>query len=284
MSTPVRTIFYTHTPAFTHDPTDVGGGSVHNNTTHALARIPLRWIIRECFRCDTGIMFDAAMLQQIGLGLSVSPAGAVSLPLDPPPRIRGDAPPLPGDDTPAPPAEPGVWARFWRTIKGWAAWPFVPLVGLVGLLLGRRAVGGWISDSARGRRVVAGRMRADRAHALMHGDARGEAHPHAVDVRLSVEVDPEYEAREERRALNGQLDQVQESLDQAEALLGRTGSLREFLLPFTPLTRGPVQVERRPGIDCCAGVRTGLFVPWTWSLRQRREDAGEHGGSVIASG
>ena len=113
---------------------------------------------------------------------------------------------------------------------------------------------------------------------------RVRAQRDAVQDRRDAELLSEAEAREERRVLNGQLDQVQESLDQAEALLGRTGSLREFLPPFTPLTRGPAQVERRPGIDCCAGVRTGLFVPWTWSLRQRREDAGEHGGSVIASG
>ena len=113
---------------------------------------------------------------------------------------------------------------------------------------------------------------------------RVRAQRDAVQGRRDAELLSEAEAREERRVLNGQLDQVQESLDQAEALLGRTGSLREFLPPFTPLTRGPVQVERRPGIDCCAGVRTGLFVPWTWSLRERREDVGEHGGSAIASG
>ncbi|EKM57156.1 uncharacterized protein PHACADRAFT_61317, partial [Phanerochaete carnosa HHB-10118-sp] len=46
---------------------DVGGGSVHNATPHALARVPLRWMVRETFRCATGIVFDAAMLQQLGL-------------------------------------------------------------------------------------------------------------------------------------------------------------------------------------------------------------------------
>ena len=175
---------------------------MHNNTTHALARIPLRWIIRECFRCNTGIMFDAPMLQQVGLGLSVSPAGDVSLPLHPPPRIRGDAPPLPGDElVTSTDAMPGFWRSLWRGVAAWAALPFVPIVSLVTLLLGRRAAGGWISDSARGRRVVAGRMRADRAHALMHGDAQRheKPHPHAIDRSLTVEVDPEYESREERR-------------------------------------------------------------------------------------
>ncbi|TFK33598.1 hypothetical protein BDQ12DRAFT_690919 [Crucibulum laeve] len=46
---------------------DVGGGSVSNRTRHALARIPLRWMIRECFKANTGIMFDAEGLRGIGL-------------------------------------------------------------------------------------------------------------------------------------------------------------------------------------------------------------------------
>lgn len=32
---------------------DVGGGSVPNDTPHSLARIPLRWMIRECFLAKT---------------------------------------------------------------------------------------------------------------------------------------------------------------------------------------------------------------------------------------
>lgn len=54
---------------------DVGGGSVKNDTPHALARIPLRWMVRECFRCHTGIMFDAVMLQQIGLTIHFNNQG-----------------------------------------------------------------------------------------------------------------------------------------------------------------------------------------------------------------
>lgn len=47
---------------------DVGGGSVKNRTAHSLARIPLRWMIRECFRMKTGIIFDARLLhEEIGL-------------------------------------------------------------------------------------------------------------------------------------------------------------------------------------------------------------------------
>ncbi|TFK33616.1 hypothetical protein BDQ12DRAFT_766453 [Crucibulum laeve] len=46
---------------------DVGGGSVANETKPNLARIPLRWMIRECFKTDTGIMFSANGLQSVGL-------------------------------------------------------------------------------------------------------------------------------------------------------------------------------------------------------------------------
>ncbi|KAL0575406.1 hypothetical protein V5O48_006577 [Marasmius crinis-equi] len=46
---------------------DVGGGSVVNSTRHSLARIPLRWMIRECFKAGTGIMFDSQRLRDVGL-------------------------------------------------------------------------------------------------------------------------------------------------------------------------------------------------------------------------
>jgi hypothetical protein len=48
-------------------PSDVGGGSVPNENPRALARIPLRWMIRECFKSKTGIMFDSDKLRAIGL-------------------------------------------------------------------------------------------------------------------------------------------------------------------------------------------------------------------------
>jgi len=49
---------------------DVGGGSVANGTRHSLARIPLRWMIRECFKVNTGIIFDAHMLMhEVGLDI-----------------------------------------------------------------------------------------------------------------------------------------------------------------------------------------------------------------------
>ncbi|TDL15310.1 hypothetical protein BD410DRAFT_778252 [Rickenella mellea] len=46
---------------------DVGGGSVKNGTLNSLARIPLRWMIRQCFLTDTGIIFDADLMKEIGL-------------------------------------------------------------------------------------------------------------------------------------------------------------------------------------------------------------------------
>ncbi|KAF7797946.1 hypothetical protein EIP86_009153 [Pleurotus ostreatoroseus] len=46
---------------------DVGGGSVPNDTPHNLARIPLRWMIRECFLANTGIRFHTDLLRNVGL-------------------------------------------------------------------------------------------------------------------------------------------------------------------------------------------------------------------------
>ncbi|KAF9076955.1 hypothetical protein BDP27DRAFT_1414085 [Rhodocollybia butyracea] len=46
---------------------DVGGGSVSNRETTNLARIPLRWMIRECFKTNTGILFRGDRLRDLGL-------------------------------------------------------------------------------------------------------------------------------------------------------------------------------------------------------------------------
>ncbi|KAH8821387.1 hypothetical protein F5884DRAFT_85170 [Xylogone sp. PMI_703] len=46
---------------------DVGGGAVSNNERHMLSRIPLRWMIRQCFECNTGILFNTASLAETGL-------------------------------------------------------------------------------------------------------------------------------------------------------------------------------------------------------------------------
>ncbi|KIN97166.1 hypothetical protein M404DRAFT_161121, partial [Pisolithus tinctorius Marx 270] len=46
---------------------DVGGGSVKNGTRHSLARIPLRWMIREIFKTNVGILFHRSMLRHVGM-------------------------------------------------------------------------------------------------------------------------------------------------------------------------------------------------------------------------
>jgi hypothetical protein len=46
---------------------DVGGGSVKNGTRHSLARIPLRWMIRQTFLAGTGIQFHRSLLPTIGM-------------------------------------------------------------------------------------------------------------------------------------------------------------------------------------------------------------------------
>ncbi|KAK6220733.1 hypothetical protein LQW54_001924 [Pestalotiopsis sp. IQ-011] len=49
---------------------DVGGGAVANETRHMLSRIPLRWMLRQCFDCDTGILFDTSRLAEFGLDVA----------------------------------------------------------------------------------------------------------------------------------------------------------------------------------------------------------------------
>ncbi|KAH9210513.1 hypothetical protein DL95DRAFT_393417 [Leptodontidium sp. 2 PMI_412] len=46
---------------------DVGGGAVANGERHMLSRIPLRWMIRQCFECETGILFGTAALADTGI-------------------------------------------------------------------------------------------------------------------------------------------------------------------------------------------------------------------------
>ncbi|KAL0570753.1 hypothetical protein V5O48_011207 [Marasmius crinis-equi] len=43
---------------------DVGGGAVSNSTRNNLARIPLRWMIRQCFLLNTGILFHGGILKR----------------------------------------------------------------------------------------------------------------------------------------------------------------------------------------------------------------------------
>ncbi|KAJ8454666.1 hypothetical protein ONZ45_g19215 [Pleurotus djamor] len=46
---------------------DVGGGAVLNETRNALARIPLRWMVRQCFATGTGILFYRSAFKKIGM-------------------------------------------------------------------------------------------------------------------------------------------------------------------------------------------------------------------------
>jgi len=46
---------------------DVGGGSVESGTRNTLARISLRWMIRQCFLTNTGIQFYRESSKDIGL-------------------------------------------------------------------------------------------------------------------------------------------------------------------------------------------------------------------------
>jgi hypothetical protein len=46
---------------------NVGGSDALNETRHMLSRIPLRWMIRQSFACNTGLLFHADVLAEHGL-------------------------------------------------------------------------------------------------------------------------------------------------------------------------------------------------------------------------
>ena len=46
---------------------DVGGGAVANETRNSLARIPLRWMVRQCFLLNIGILFHRETFKLIGM-------------------------------------------------------------------------------------------------------------------------------------------------------------------------------------------------------------------------
>ncbi|KAG5638505.1 hypothetical protein H0H81_012310 [Sphagnurus paluster] len=46
---------------------DVGGGAVRNEVRNSLARIPLRWMVRQCFILKTGILFHRELFKVIGM-------------------------------------------------------------------------------------------------------------------------------------------------------------------------------------------------------------------------
>ncbi|KAJ8085202.1 hypothetical protein AAF712_003504 [Marasmius tenuissimus] len=68
---------------------DVGGGAVLNETRNSLARIPLRWMIRQCFLLKTGILFHREMLKYVGMDpRTLWPEVAPRPPLTSPPSLR----------------------------------------------------------------------------------------------------------------------------------------------------------------------------------------------------
>ena len=202
---------------------------MQNSTPHALARIPLRWMIRETFRCGTGIIFDAAMLQQIGLSLRVTRSGAVEL-ADVPHRLGAhEARGLAGfhvEEDSGDGGGGGWWAAplwwAWAALRGLFGLIAAPVLGLLSAagVPRRTARHGWLSGSARGRRVLPSRMHPVHARA-QRGDGEREAreraraeieeahHPHALDDTKTEQHDPLYEAREELKdALSPLYDQL----------------------------------------------------------------------------
>lgn len=74
---------------------DVGGGAVRNEVRNNLARISLRWMIRECFRLKTGILFHRDSFKVVGLDPSSlwprvkeRPEPVTSFSGDPPKKTR----------------------------------------------------------------------------------------------------------------------------------------------------------------------------------------------------
>ncbi|KAF2217779.1 hypothetical protein CERZMDRAFT_30483 [Cercospora zeae-maydis SCOH1-5] len=81
VDTDVREVWFTGCHA------DVGGGAVKNEVRHKLAQIPLRWMIRQCFECDTGLIFKTPMLANEGLDIHTlwPKYNNLSIPTGPPP-------------------------------------------------------------------------------------------------------------------------------------------------------------------------------------------------------
>ena len=95
-------------------PLDVGGGSVSNRTDYSLARIPLRWMVREIFRANAGILFLADRLPEIGLDPKTVYPVVLPRPknLDAKEHTLEDFPPSHKEN----PIRPS-WYSFWRHHK-----------------------------------------------------------------------------------------------------------------------------------------------------------------------
>ena len=120
--------------------TDVGGGAVKNSESHHLARIPLRWMVRECFECKTGIIFDVRKLQNAGLPVTkkdnCSPELLPLYPWDPDKECLSEL--KPKDFVfPEPP-------KNWKDYSGWQVFSEI-------LTLPFRSVGQWFYNREDGR-------------------------------------------------------------------------------------------------------------------------------------
>ncbi|KAG2353990.1 hypothetical protein BDR07DRAFT_1495259 [Suillus spraguei] len=81
--------------------TDVGGGSVANGTRNSLARISLRWMIRQIFKLDIGILFHRNMFAKIGMDPEMLKPSIVKQPR-PPPLYQSPSPGSLGNVLPLP--------------------------------------------------------------------------------------------------------------------------------------------------------------------------------------
>lgn len=76
---------------------DIGGGSVKNGTRNSLARIPLRWMIRQLFQLEIGILFHRNMFPKIGMDpATLYPVSEAKRPRPPPLYQAPHAPSPPG--------------------------------------------------------------------------------------------------------------------------------------------------------------------------------------------
>ncbi|EIN13932.1 hypothetical protein PUNSTDRAFT_110090 [Punctularia strigosozonata HHB-11173 SS5] len=115
---------------------DVGGGSVKNFTRHSLARISLRWMIRECFRTDTGIIFDAELLRDV-LGMDVDRLrdGDMSEPQRISPNPKDPLQVIMASDE-----SPGFWSALWDLCFGTIAAPLYIIWNIFSWLAGRPTI------------------------------------------------------------------------------------------------------------------------------------------------
>ncbi|KZT35052.1 hypothetical protein SISSUDRAFT_1025828 [Sistotremastrum suecicum HHB10207 ss-3] len=98
---------------------DVGGGSVSNKETVNLAMIPLRWMIQETIATETGILFDLAQLDLIGL----TPHHLPTSPDVKYPQLVEVDPPVPRTPSiPVQEVKDAVEPRFDQLALAWAWW------------------------------------------------------------------------------------------------------------------------------------------------------------------